>query len=105
MRSRVYELNDRLQELCSRYGARVFTPPGEWYGFDPIHIKPGLRARAWSEILSLWTDFAPPPAQSAGWKTHWDFWRSQPAEQSLFGRQHKKVQPALQWQQATVSLF
>ena len=58
MQRRVYELNDRLEQLCTRYGAKTFAPPGEWYGFDPIHIVRSCRAAAWTEILSRWADFA-----------------------------------------------
>ena len=38
----------------------------EWYGFDPIHIKPTCWPTAWHEILRGWSDAEAAPLPTAG---------------------------------------
>jgi hypothetical protein len=40
-----------LARLSAVHGARFLHPKPEWYGFDPIHIRPSLWRPAWREIL------------------------------------------------------
>jgi hypothetical protein len=40
-----------LESLASRRGLRFFPLRHEWYGFDPIHFRPGSWRQAWAEIL------------------------------------------------------
>jgi hypothetical protein len=40
-----------LARLSSSREARFTHLKPEWYGFDPIHIRPGMWRRAWREIL------------------------------------------------------
>jgi hypothetical protein len=40
-----------LAELSSDHGATFFRLNPDWYGFDPIHIRPSLWRAAWQEIL------------------------------------------------------
>ncbi len=40
-----------LEELASRRGFRFCELKPEWYGLDPIHIRPGRVRSAWQEIL------------------------------------------------------
>jgi hypothetical protein len=40
-----------LRELAAARGCRFFALRPEWYGLDPIHIRPGLWRTAWREIL------------------------------------------------------
>jgi hypothetical protein len=44
-------LQDGLLTLAERRGVRIFFLRPEWYGFDPIHIRPWLWREAWGEIL------------------------------------------------------
>ena len=57
---RVRELNDQLRELSKSRGIVFVEQESEWYGFDPIHIRRAQQPRAWSEILSGWSQ----PSQS-----------------------------------------
>ncbi len=50
----VHDLDARLRIVGNRYGAQLVEPRGEWYGFDPIHIRRRCRVQAWREILSRW---------------------------------------------------
>lgn len=54
MKRRAVALNDRLRELAKQYETQVVEPPGDWYGFDPIHIRYTKRKQAWRQILSQW---------------------------------------------------
>lgn len=51
----VLEAAERLQNglltLAERRDVRIFHLRPEWYGFDPIHIRPWLWREAWGEIL------------------------------------------------------
>jgi hypothetical protein len=40
-----------LAELSADHGATFFRLNPDWYGFDPIHIRPSLWRAAWQEIL------------------------------------------------------
>jgi hypothetical protein len=40
-----------LAQLSAAHGARLLHLKPEWYGFDPIHIRPALWRPAWREIL------------------------------------------------------
>jgi hypothetical protein len=51
VRERVLTVNAGLQDLAARRGLRFFRLKPEWYGLDPMHIRPKLWARAWNEIL------------------------------------------------------
>lgn len=44
-------VNDGLAELSVANGARFFHLKPEWYGLDPIHVRPSLWRPAWREIL------------------------------------------------------
>jgi hypothetical protein len=44
-------VNAGLAELSATRGARFLKPKPEWYGFDPIHIRPSCWRPAWREIL------------------------------------------------------
>ena len=42
-----------LEGLAARRGLRFCELKPEWYGLDPIHIRPCMARSAWREILSL----------------------------------------------------
>lgn len=44
-------VSDGLAALAERRGLRLVRLRPEWYGIDPIHIRPWLWSRAWREIL------------------------------------------------------
>lgn len=47
----VESVNAGLAELAAARGLRFCRLRPEWYGFDPIHIRPPLWRVAWQEIL------------------------------------------------------
>lgn len=60
MLGRARELDARIAEAAAKLEAAVITPPLDWYGFDPIHIRWTQRPRAWGDILSAWPGFRGP---------------------------------------------
>jgi hypothetical protein len=48
---RAEEVTAGLEALGSSRGLRFFRLRLEWYGFDPVHIRPGRWRAAWREIL------------------------------------------------------
>jgi len=44
-------VNAGLEELSAARGLRFFRLKPEWYGLDPVHIRPSLWRAAWQEIL------------------------------------------------------
>ena len=45
-----------LEQLAAVHGARFVNLHPDWYGFDPIHIRPSLWRTAWREILGTVPD-------------------------------------------------
>ena len=45
------QVNEGLEALASRRSLRLVRLRREWYGLDPIHIRPSLWRAAWQEIL------------------------------------------------------
>jgi hypothetical protein len=48
---RAERVNAGLAELAAARGAKLFHLKPDWYGFDPIHIRPAATRPAWQEIL------------------------------------------------------
>jgi hypothetical protein len=46
-------VNEGLETLAAARGVSFFRLKPEWYGVDPIHIRPPLWQSAWREILRL----------------------------------------------------
>lgn len=44
-------VSDGLCALAARRDLRLVRLRPEWYGFDPIHIRPGLWRTAWAQIV------------------------------------------------------
>lgn len=44
-------VDEGLAALAARHRARFVPLRGEWYGFDPVHIRPRRWGAAWREIL------------------------------------------------------
>jgi hypothetical protein len=46
-------VNDGLAQLSAARGVKFFRLDPEWYGFDPIHVRPSLWRPAWEQILGV----------------------------------------------------
>jgi hypothetical protein len=45
------EVDEGLRAIAATRGAAFLRLKPEWYGLDPIHIRPGMWREAWQEIL------------------------------------------------------
>ena len=121
---RAEELTERLQQLTADMQLRIFDPPAEWYGFDPIHIRRSVCREAWQTLCSQWSQ-GTRQAQETQWlrETRWaegaplgwrkstdrqlarQIRRASPEVMRRFGRLNITPQPVLRREKLTVSLF
>lgn len=76
------QINEGLTSLAASRGARFVELRPEWYGVDPIHIRPSLWRPAWQEILC---GDATPPGFDASWLEAWRLYAMRPEHQRLCG--------------------
>jgi len=74
-------LNEGLAELSASRGLRFFRLNPDWYGFDPIHIRPDLWQSAWREILHV----APRPEARNSFAEGLKLYFMPPERKRLFG--------------------
>lgn len=106
MLANVRELDRRLDAMAGRGGVIVRDQPGEWYGFDPIHIRRGIRDEAWTSLFRAWSiyrDDGRPPR--LGWRDHFGIRLAAPSERRLFGRTSRRAQPAHTMDDVRVHLY
>lgn len=94
------DLDEGLRRLAESRGAGVIVPRGEWYGFDPIHIRRSRRAAAWGELVGAWGNPAPGNG-TASPVSSLTLWRLSPADRTLCGRRQESPQPALRLSDGT----
>jgi hypothetical protein len=76
------QVEDGLAALAKARGLRFVEMRREWYGVDPIHIKPSLWQPVWSEILSGGrSSRRPPQSRLEGVRLYC----MRPARQRVFG--------------------
>ena len=84
-------VDEALRAIAGRRGARFVPMRLEWYGTDPIHIRPRAWTTAWREIVS-----GEPAAAGAG--RTWDGMRlflMKPEQRWWFGVEQRSPQPGL----------
>lgn len=90
---RAAALNNGLLDLAGRFHAATVSPLPEWYGWDPIHIRRGLRAEAWSTYLEHWHAETPLELRSPSLFNQLGTWCRPPAERRLLGIFQTAAQP------------
>jgi hypothetical protein len=103
MLRRARELDERAAESARRHGAEVVTPPLEWYGFDPIHIRWRRRPEAWRRVLSAWPGWEAPQRSGRGGGV--SLLGRMPERYRLFGRERGAMQPVVVKKGMAVSLY
>lgn len=98
VQSRVRNLDERVLAIARARAASVVDQRGDWYGFDPIHIRRSRRAEAWKTLLAgllpverQGFDGLPgalPPADRARLR------RARPQWRRLLGREQRRSQPS-----------
>ncbi|MCH8924092.1 MAG: hypothetical protein IIA67_13210 [Planctomycetes bacterium] len=88
-------MNERLKHLGHQFGAHIVEPPGEWYGFDPIHVKMRHWARAWGEIMGNWAFAEKKISPAAGSLRRWFYLRRlRPQHRRWLGIDQRRDQPS-----------
>jgi hypothetical protein len=103
------ELNRRVVDLATPYGATIRRPVAAWYGYDPIHIRRGWRATAWRDFFSAWRDpedAEPLPLVRGSWWRWLHLSTRRPQRRRLFGMEQRRDQPVCRLPDGTwISLF
>ena len=84
-------VDDALRAIAERRGARYVPQRLEWYGADPVHIRPRQWAAAWSEIV------ADRPGAADGGRA-WEAARlflARPERRHWLGIEQRAAQPSL----------
>lgn len=89
-------VNEGLASLAAARRLRFSRLKPEWYGFDPIHIRPALWRRAWQEILCGEESVVQDPSS---WLEGLRLYLMRPQRQWLFGLEQVSPQTgvALPW--------
>ena len=74
-----------LSAIASARGLRFLLLREEWYGFDPIHIRPSQWRPAWLEILAGGAGGM--PAGEASWREGARLYLMRPERRWLFGKE------------------
>jgi hypothetical protein len=105
--TRAAELQPRLEALAEKRRIAFFGLRDEWYGIDPIHMRPRVWSAAWSEIVARAAGIADPPAVGRPGRVEWArCFLARPQRESFFGLERRRDQPALRLASGTsVSLY
>jgi hypothetical protein len=79
---------DGLAALAIRHDARFVPLRDEWYGFDPIHVRPARWSAAWREILGANEEADSAPSLVESLRLH----TLMPERQRLFGVEQRRPQ-------------
>jgi hypothetical protein len=93
--TRAAAVNAGIETLAARHGATLVRLRPEWYGRDPIHMRPRHWTRAWQSILLAGLPpIAPPPLAPA--PAEWlRLYCARPDLRWLLGREQRRSQPAV----------
>jgi hypothetical protein len=99
-------LDEAVRAIAAAAGAAVIEQPGEWYGFDSIHVRRRRLAALWQAAIAAWgfPERAESPRVTLG---EWAGIGSRAAEvRSLAGRVRFTPQPVIRWPAGgTLSLY
>ena len=100
------ELNERIENLASTFGATLIKPDMGWYGVDPIHIHRRQRDDAWQKILLPWKTDQTNGADSPLRVQRIPLRKCRPHLRWIMGVEQRRSQPALRFPSGTrVSFF
>ena len=85
-------VSDGLVDMACRRSLRLVRLRPEWYGFDPIHIRPSLWWSAWHEILGI--PSRPEEPRRASPLQALRLYLAAPERMRLLGVERRRPQPA-----------
>lgn len=97
------DLNDRITDLAATKQIPTLQPDPGWYGFDPIHFRRGIRARAWTSYLSALDETA--RAEKCSCFNATRIWKCKAATRIRRGKRLETPQPALDHAGSELWLF
>jgi hypothetical protein len=103
--ARAKELDERVREMAPRLGVRLIEHRGEWYGFDPIHIRKPYRKDAWNEIFGHWSCWKKIDGVCSPLEKPVTIWKLRPLERYLFGMHQLQAQPVYETERLKLSLY
>jgi hypothetical protein len=92
--ARAHDLDRRLRALAEEGSLTLVEHRAEWYGLDPIHIRPRWSAQAWNELFSPWRSNGQAATISPSIRRWLYLLTLAPEQRWLFGREFRKEQPA-----------
>ena len=106
LRAAAERLDEAVRGIAAEHGAVVVEQPGEWYGFDSIHVRRRRLDQLWTEVADAW-GLPRPAARPRATLAEWSRVGRQAAEvRSLAGVMRYTRQPVLRWPDGgTLSLY
>jgi hypothetical protein len=106
LRSAAERLDEAVRRVAQEHGATVVEQPGEWYGFDSIHVRRQLLVEPWQAAADAWGlpgPASPPRVALAEWAR---IGRRAAEVRSLAGVMRYTPQPVIRWPDGgTLSLY
>ncbi len=106
LRAAAGRLDEAVREIAAEHDATLIEQPGDWYGFDSIHVRRGRLAELWNAVADAWGLSEPPRPPRAG-LVEWSRIGRRAAEvRSLAGVTRFTPQPVVRWPDGgTLSLY
>lgn len=96
-------LDERLVEIGARRKIPIISVSNAWYGFDPIHLKPGTWSHTWPTIMSGWGSGGAETIVPRGSSWRWAYLNClAPAERSVWSLRRRCRQPCGQLADGTI---
>lgn len=106
LRAAAERLDEAVRMIAAAHDAPVVEQPGDWYGFDSIHVRRGRLDALWDAAAAAWglpEPTAPPRATLAEWA---GIGRRAAEVRSLAGVMRYTRQPVMCWPDGgTLSLY
>lgn len=106
LRSAAERLDEAVRGIATEHGATVIEQPGDWYGFDSIHVRRPRLDALWNAAADAWglpISMARPRATLAEWAR---IGRRSAEVRSLAGVMQYTRQPVLRWPEgSTLSMY
>jgi hypothetical protein len=99
MLERARHVDRRIRQIALDRGISLIEQQAEWYGFDPIHVRPGWWRRVWQQLLPCQS-----PAKSV-WRHSLYLRALAPDRRWLFGKEFRRRQPAGRLSDGTTLAF
>lgn len=104
MREWIETVDTEITARATQREIALLSPPGHWYGWDPIHVTARHRNRAWEQILAGWNLPHAIQIPTPGNRESLQIWTKRPALRRLTGRSQQGAQPAWSTQNGDVTL-